>query len=92
MTTCDVKGVACWSYSAQLCGLFSSLFWFYSRNVTGLLSLFSSTQFLAAGSSCFEWKSSDKPTVHNLHSTKHRTDKVSDSLVNKMEHLDAEDI
>lgn len=75
MITYCVKGV--WNgaqtelllNSADQCSiLFTSSFWFYGEQLhsSDLLSLLSLTQFPAAAGSCFQWKSSNKPSVHFL--------------------------
>lgn len=47
----------------------------------------SSTSSPATAGSCFPWKRSDKPTVHSLPSTKQQAEKVSEQLVNIVNHL-----
>lgn len=58
---------------------FSSLLWFYGPQLycfNSVLPLLS-TLFPFTTCSCFQQKSSDKPTVHYLPSNKQQTDKVS---------------
>ncbi len=70
---------------------FFSLFRFYGQQLHcfGSVSSISSTWFPAG--SCFQWKSSNKPTIHYLLSTKQQTDTIRDKLVNIVEQLAAKE-
>ena len=62
---------------------------FTARNFTVLVDSHCSQQFL---SSYFQWKGADKAAVCYLPGTEQQTDKVTDYLVNTVEHLAAKEI
>ncbi len=70
--------------------LFSWFFCFCGLHLH-CFSLFSQLSPTLSPGSCFQQKSSFKSTAHHLPSTKQHTDKVSNQLVNIMEHLAAKE-